>query len=759
MKRLLLALALVLPGAARAVEIPAAGLPAGMGSATPLIGVTPAGLGTFTVMRAYALTLGDALPNRAAWEALPKDAALAATPLLGKLPGAFWADALNLERQPPEKRARMRERFLAAHAAAAVDAGKLADAAVANLEAGLKAGTIGHGDLSVLESQLRWLSVYGGRAEERYQEVRRAAAESRQRKVDAALAKAGFAPAPQDDAAPVPGAQPPRRPLLSKPAVNRLGRAAAWTGAGMLAVSAAATFHPGLLHGPEHLPGLLTWGGAAALGVGRWLGPAKAHAAAAAAAGKAAAVKLPAWLAARIKTFMALSVAARASAQAEAKLEAKVGDGRFSAFWTWLRAGARTGLYWFPLSLLGMLGGNIAAAPFHILDAHAAAASAPDTSAVAAIPFWELINGYAAQMVLSELLLLGVVFRGVRWAAAKVVGDGKAAWIAGAVSLAAAFAGLALTGYPMGLAPAVLGAEAVMIALYASTRTLLAPGLARLGFALMAVESTRMMAFLEAKSLPGALPGLPDWAGLAVAGLLGVFFLLKPLKAQAARLKDLGLWWSKPAADGAPKKASPMVSAGLMWAVPVYLAMEAAFRAVHAVVPQAEPTPEILHRMLLMPLDVILFNFVIVAALEEWVFRRGVFKPMVERVKKWGAPSKWWFWPAAVASALIFSGAHYVDWGAMLAHLGIGGGSPQLGSSLAGAYAFTWASFVARAVGGLVLAWLYAASGSLLLPMIAHFGSNTLEALGMRWGLWPFLGTIAVVLAAQWLKAARVPKE
>jgi membrane protease YdiL (CAAX protease family) len=192
--------------------------------------------------------------------------------------------------------------------------------------------------------------------------------------------------------------------------------------------------------------------------------------------------------------------------------------------------------------------------------------------------------------------------------------------------------------------------------------------------------------------------------------------------------------------------------------VPVYLAMEAAFRAVHFLVPQTEPTPEILRRMLLMPADVILFNFVIVAALEEWVFRKGVFKPMVEKIKKWGAPSKWWFWPAAIASALIFSGAHYVDWGAMLAHLGIGSGNAALGSSLAGAYAFTWASFAARAVGGVLLAWLYASSGSLLLPMIAHFGSNTLEALGMRFGLWPFLCTIAVVLAAQKLRAAKVPE-
>ena len=763
MKRLLLALALVLPLRAAAVELPAGGLPVGRISASPMLALRPAGLGTFLVMRTYALTLGDGLPNAGQWAALPNAAGVfAAAPLLGKLPSAFWADALYLERQSPERVAAMRTQFLAAHVAAAADASRHADQAVAALERAIADGTAGGGDLSILEGQLRALAVYGGRAQERYEEIRRAAAEQRQRVVDRVLERAKLAPAPVDDQPPVPGSQSSGAPRLAKPAgratvSRRVGTTATLAGVGLLGVSAAAMIHPALMHGAEQLPGMLTWAGAASLGLGRLFGAPRSHDSAAPAAASSA-WKLPDWLGNRLKTFTALAAGAKASAAAEVKLETKVGDGALRSFWIWTKAGARTALYWFPLSLLGMLAGSILAAPFKFLGVHAAAASGAGaaTGDVIAIPLLGLLNTYAAQMVLGELVLLGVVFSGARRLLARWVGDGKAVWIAGGISLVAALAGLAVTGYPLALAPAVLGVEAVMIALYAKTKTLLAPGLARLFFALMAVESTRMLGFLQAPS-SGTLPGLPDWAGLAVAGLLGVFLLFKPLKAQWERLRELGRSWSKPAADGAPKSAWPMLSAGLLWAVPRYLAMEAAFRAVHFFLPQAEPAPEILTRMMLMPLDVILYNFVIVAALEEWVFRKGVFKPMVERLKKWGAPSKWWFWPAAVASALIFSGAHYVDWGAMLAHIGIGGGNAALSSSLAGAYAFTWASFLARAVGGLMLAGLYAVSGSLLLPMIAHFGSNSLEALGTRWGIAPFLITIGVVLAAQFL-ARKTPK-
>lgn len=737
--RLLLVLALAT--AARAVEIPAGGLPAGRIASAPLLAVQPAALGSWNVMRAYMLTLGDALPNRAAWQALDADSGrIAAAALLGKLPGTFWADTIALNGVSSARAEQMKAQFLAAHALAAADAARHASDAVAALERGISDGSAGGGDLALLETQLRGLAAFGGAAADRYEEVRAAARQQQERLVAAALAKGGFETRKDDEAPAIEG-------RLSKPAAHRLGRAATWAGVGLLGASAAAMIHP--VPGLEQLPGLLTWGGAASLGAGRLFGAPRAHGADAG----ASRWTLPDWAKKRLSTFTAIWASAKASAEAERGLEARVGEGRLGAFARWAVTGARTALYWYPLALLGMVGGSAAALPLKLFAAKTAVAAAaeagPDYAAVAAIPFWSMVNGYAAQMVLAELVLLGVVFN-----LAKRAGG---VWAGALVSLAAMAAFLSFTGYSLALLAPVLGAELVMIALYARTGTLLAPGIARLIFGLTAVESTRMLAYLKV-TIPGTLAGLPSWIGLAVAGLLGLFLLKEPLKAQWARVRETGLWWAKPEADGGPKRALPMASLGLLWAVPCYLAMEVAFRLVNWLHPMTEPTPEILRRLMLMPVDVILFNFVIVAALEEWVFRRGVFKPMVDKVKAWKLPQKWWFWPAAIASSLIFSAAHYVDWGAALHAIGIGGGGGDLGSSLAGAYAFTWASFIARAVGGVLLAWLYAASGSLLLPMIAHFGSNTLEALGTRWGPVPFLLSIGAVLALQLWRRTRPPE-
>ncbi len=181
--------------------------------------------------------------------------------------------------------------------------------------------------------------------------------------------------------------------------------------------------------------------------------------------------------------------------------------------------------------------------------------------------------------------------------------------------------------------------------------------------------------------------------------------------------------------------------------------MDFTYAGLHRLLPQAEPTPEVLRRMLLMPIDAIIFNFMIVAALEEWIFRKGIFTMILGRLKAWVSPARAWFWPAALASSLIFSGAHYVDWTAIMLKLGFGHG--DISSALAGAYAFTWASFLARVAGGMVLAFLYARSGLLIVPMIAHFGSNFLESIGMRWGSGAFLVSAAAVLASQFLAADR----
>jgi membrane protease YdiL (CAAX protease family) len=64
-------------------------------------------------------------------------------------------------------------------------------------------------------------------------------------------------------------------------------------------------------------------------------------------------------------------------------------------------------------------------------------------------------------------------------------------------------------------------------------------------------------------------------------------------------------------------------------------------------------------------------------------------------------------------------------------------------------YGFTWAGFAGRAAAGLLLALLYDRAGVLLVPIIAHFTSNLLEAVGLRWGLSWFLAAVAVIFALQ----------
>jgi hypothetical protein len=106
---------------------------------------------------------------------------------------------------------------------------------------------------------------------------------------------------------------------------------------------------------------------------------------------------------------------------------------------------------------------------------------------------------------------------------------------------------------------------------------------------------------------------------------------------------------------------------------------------------------------------------------------------------------------------LIFSGVHYIDWGALLAHIGIGtpGAAAAVG---AGAYAFTWAGFVSRAALGVVMAGLYRWSGILLVPIAAHFWADTMEGLGLRWGFPAFLALAAGALILSFLFRPKAPK-
>jgi membrane protease YdiL (CAAX protease family) len=160
--------------------------------------------------------------------------------------------------------------------------------------------------------------------------------------------------------------------------------------------------------------------------------------------------------------------------------------------------------------------------------------------------------------------------------------------------------------------------------------------------------------------------------------------------------------------------------------------------------------------MLTASVDLVLYNFVIVGLLEEFIFRRGLFKAMNDKLDSWGLGLRKAFWFAAIGSAIIFSGVHYVDWGAIMAKVGMG--DPAAASGLGGAYDFTWPGFVARAVLGVVLAWIYKRSGLLLIPIVAHFWADSMEGLGLRWGLPAFLALAAGALAVSLLFRPKAPK-
>jgi membrane protease YdiL (CAAX protease family) len=193
--------------------------------------------------------------------------------------------------------------------------------------------------------------------------------------------------------------------------------------------------------------------------------------------------------------------------------------------------------------------------------------------------------------------------------------------------------------------------------------------------------------------------------------------------------------------------------AGLFWGLATFATGDIVYRVIHHFLPVAEAAPEVLAKLLTGPLDVVLFNFVLVGFLEELVFRRNLFRPMRNWLERRGLSPRAVFWTAALASSLIFSYVHYIDFGALLASWGIGGTVPGGG----GAYVWSWATFSARAAAGAVLAYQYWRSGMLLVPIVAHFASNTMEGLGYRWGVEAFLlmAAGAVLLS---LLGRRAPK-
>ncbi|HAM36225.1 MAG TPA: hypothetical protein DEB40_12780 [Elusimicrobia bacterium] len=755
------------------------------------------------------MRLSGGLSFREAWDGLDDASGrVAVAPLLPHLSRDFIVAAGRVDSLSASGQKQLARAFLAARGAAAKQVESKAALAGEALRGAIAAGTASQAEVEALSARLRGLSIYGASARASYEEARQAVSEAKVRRAREGIlhtARNFSAPIPEEDppgaeaaALARPGAwvepgagagvvdgvpSPARTPGLSRDdsRYRKYSKAAMSAGYALLGVSAVMLFPavPALaIAGIGQLHGILTWTGAALIGAGKYFQvPAQAVAAAAPVLKPAPATGWRGGLARWFASYRALWFKANESASAHRVFEARVGGASRKDFRNWLASGLRTTVLWIPIALAAMLGGHLLSKPVTHLWPAAVAAADPNTGIVfetiQSTSLLQFFNGYISGSVLQETVLLGVFFNGARWLAGRLGASERAAGLAGGLAVLAAYSAfLFFMGYPLAWMLPLLGIEAVMAMVYARTGTLLIPAGLRAVLSWATLSSARLnVGFYTAFS--GSLVGLPAlWSGLAVAGVsLAVFaavaavrfwathrwgFLRAAWREQLSRLKELGQWWTNPSADGSPKSFLPLLMTGLLWGIVTYVAGDVTSSLVFLLSPHGEATPDILKRLLLMPVDVLMYNFIFVGLLEEWVFRRNVFKPIRERIAKWHLSSKALFWIAAVASSLIFSAAHYVDWNSMLAGLGIG--DPELAKALAGTYAFTWPAFIARAAAGILLAFLYAHSGLLLVPIIAHFASNTMEGMGMKFGLPVFLAVAAAVVLAQLFSPKKLPE-
>ncbi|MFI5347813.1 MAG: CPBP family intramembrane glutamic endopeptidase, partial [Elusimicrobiota bacterium] len=445
---------------------------------------------------------------------------------------------------------------------------------------------------------------------------------------------------------------------------------------------------------------------------------------------------------------------ARYGADAQAALESRAGGSSIRSFRDWLLGGLRAAALWLPLGIATMVAGWGLAKPF-------ARFGNPD-DAVGMISFDSLeklsLGGHLLGFVAASLAAQAVtlwVFDGIRALASKAGAGRASGWIAGAAALAVSAGLIMMVTTTPSVVGTMLGLEAGVLWLRARSGSWLAPLALRGIFSLLSLEFARIAVGM-AMPVAGVLAGLPAvWTGVAAAGILfaGLAWAARSLRpsalwgafqAQLQRVRDFGAAWRTPNADGAPHSPWPLMKLAALWGMILYALGDLSFSGVHALTGGAEPTPGVLVQMLSLPVDLVLANFLLVGFLEEFVFRRGLFKPILNRLKNWKLNNPKAFWTAAVVSGLIFSYAHYIDFAALLAHVGVG--SAPVAS---GMYAFSLGGFLARAILGVALAWLYAASGTLLLPILAHFLADSYEGLGLHLGFVPFLAMAAVAVLLQ----------
>lgn len=551
---------------------------------------------------------------------------------------------------------------------------------------------------------------------------------------------------PAPPAAPAPGA-PRAHPLLA--------RAALFSGAALVAAAAVSFAFPALI--PAAVGGVLNgsvlYSGFALMSASRFL-----RAPGAAVEGPKAPTEASGWF----KSVKATWFEARFGADSQAALESKAGGSTWSSFRNWFMGGLRTAALWLPIALAGMVAGWGLAKPFPRFGNPDAQVGMLSFESLEKLSLGGHLLGFVASSLAAQAATLGA-FDAVRALAARL-GAGRAApWIAGAAALGVSAFLITLVTTTPSVVGSLLGIEAALLWLRARSGSWLAPLAVRGLISLLSVEFARISVGMAMPAV-GTLVGLPAvWTGVAVSGILfaGLAWSAKSLRpsalwsafqGQLQRVRDFGAAWRTPRADGAPHSPWPLMKLAALWGMILYALGDVSFSGLHAVTGGVEPTPAALVQMLSSPADLVLANFLLVGFLEEFVFRRGIFKPILARVSKWKLSHPKAFWLAAVASGLIFSYAHYIDFGALLAHFGIGGSS----SVASGMYAFSLGGFAARAILGVVLAWLYASSGTLLLPIFAHFLADSYEGLGLKFGFVPFLAMAAAALLVQrfWNKGA-----
>jgi membrane protease YdiL (CAAX protease family) len=431
------------------------------------------------------------------------------------------------------------------------------------------------------------------------------------------------------------------------------------------------------------------------------------------------------------------------------RFESAVGGSDAAAFERWELSALRAAAYWIPVALLAMLAGTVLVAPFKLIAGGLGLASTPEGHWLLKQDWPRLVVRIAALSVLQQVYVMGA-FAGLE-AALRRQGLKKRDAAAGSAALVGAvlLAHLLYRGTPGMKAAPLLAIQLALIYSYARTRTLLIPSAANVALGIMSLYSARMVVLLTANlGSVDDLPGIPGLSGvLAVLGVsLALFAALAAVRGWnflLAETSALGQWWSAPAET--PKSPLALAPTGFLWGIGVYLAGYLTYYAVAWISPAGETVPAALKQVLLMPFDVLVYVFLIGAALEELIFRFGLFGALAKYLGDDDFGPR--FWAAALGSAVVFSAFHFVDLSALVRFLGLN--VSKLVQSLMVVYGFSWPGFLGRVAAGVVLAFLYRRSGVLLIPVVAHFTSNLLEAVGLRWGLPWFLAAIVGIFALQ----------